>query len=320
MQSEWVADAFSIFRWHASQVVRSPTCAVQPAYSIDSRHQRGIQRDFHRPIIDGFLSLPFDSPLFKSICFYNTDHAIWHTGIQKKPAGLAPPANSRMHSSYERAVVRSVRPVRSRRPDRAPADEINRVYLFPALADADLLVELAPQKRIGIHGSEGEVPEFDLDVEFVGQQLADGLSLFHHVPHGVEDVKTLMDGFAGGKPRILNDPALLIGPAPHPVAAGELLRHRHVYLLLVEHLVAVFRFCNDRQNQSVGGRSPIGDGVAGPVDHLHLDDRLGHDLRVVAPVVSEGVDLEVNRRLDHGRIAVTLDIVAKLALFHMAIL
>ena len=30
--------------------------------------------------------------------------------------------------------------------------------------------------------------------------------------------------------------------------------------------------------------------------------------------------LKVNRRLDHGRITVTLDIVAKLALFHVAIL
>jgi len=108
--------------------------------------------------------------------------------------------------------------------------------------------------------------------------------------------------------------------AAHPVAPPELLRDGHVDLFLLENLVASFIPCDYRQDQSVGGRSTVRDRVPGPVGHLDLHDRFGYHRGHVAPVIPAELGLEVERRLGHRFVPVRLDVVAELALLHVAIL
>ena len=135
------------------------------------------------------------------------------------------------------------------------------------------LVKLSPKKRIGSLGPEREVPEFNFNIQIEGRGLVYKLARFLHLLNREHDVIALLDYFTWRKPGILDNAALLVRSASHPISPPKLLRYRHVDFILVKHFFSILRFCYYRQNQSVGGRSTVGDSVPGPVGHFHLDHR-----------------------------------------------
>src|SRR5665648_245331 len=98
----------------------------------------------------------------------------------------------------------------------------------PCFRNLHILYGFIPQERVRLHVAVRQVPELHLDLEFMGEDLPDRFLSLFHVLGREQDIESFMDRFPRRKTRVLDDAALLIWAAPHPVAPPQLLRDRHV--------------------------------------------------------------------------------------------